>query len=146
MTAQKQQAVEAQSTAFELPTPKYGHTLAPSDSPEDCYAMRLDGDCMEPLASHGSYVLLERQLPKKGEMACFWFEDAQKPALKILNGDLIAWPIHNDSNLVPIIKLKQLNPPTQYTVMGDVVSAIHRVWAVQDNETGEWMRMEALND
>ena len=116
----------------------------PPGASEECYAMRLDGDCMSPHILDDALVAIEPTLPAFNELAIFYFKDGRRPILKQCRTKIDRWmfPVHPESEVVFPIRFRQWNPIINYRVFADELEAIHNVkWCWTD---GKWCNLNTL--
>jgi hypothetical protein len=133
-----------------------GHQfLDPASIKDRFYALRLSGDCMDPLFKDGEAVIFDREAPlENGCLASFFYRpELVKPgslgiALKQL---LLApppfvtfpWKDHPDSEVIPVVIVQQLNPPRQWSVRCNTLLAVHRCIGIKDSpEVEEYLVKE----
>lgn len=106
------------------------------DLPE-LYAMRTEGDCMEPLCHHGDKLVFSTTAALKvGDMAVIWRSPTATPAreFQAIIKRLITLPPrfvklphvgYPESDIWPFVIAEYLNPPTKIIVYCSDVFAIH---------------------
>jgi hypothetical protein len=106
----------------------------PKKAPPDSFGLKISGNCLAPRARDGQFAIVESKLPKPGDLAVFWFKGHLMPTIKILSGPIIGYPLHPESECIPIIQVEQLNPPQRYEVRLDKIECIARVHSVVTHE------------
>jgi hypothetical protein len=119
-----------QAEAYRLADRDLGRISRSKDWPPDAFGLTISGNCLAPRAGNGQIVVVESKLPDPGDMAVFWFKGQHMPAVKILCSRIIGYPLHPESECVPIIQMEQLNPPQRYAVRLDKIECIARVHSV----------------
>jgi len=105
--------------------------LLPRRTPAECVTLKVDGDCLDPKLRHGQIVIVERKMPKSGELAVFWFKGAERPIIKILRTGLDhIYPYVPGGNCVAMIEFEQTNPPKRFRAQVDRIACIARVHSV----------------
>lgn len=113
-----------------LPPKELGSVAIPADlkAGPRSYACSTVGSCMEPEVYAGDHVIADPdRAPQPGDKCVFWIEGVPKPVLKVLDHELHCWPVHPNSELVPIIRVRQINPVRYYQIDGERLKAIHPV-------------------
>jgi len=103
----------------------------PAEFRHDAYVMRLDGDCLEPKVHDGDCALIAPGMPiRRGDFVVLWPKNpVQRPAIKrLVMAPMEGWEKFNESwEGLPLVIVEQLNPPRQYRIGVDKLSAIQRV-------------------
>jgi hypothetical protein len=107
-----------------------GRYTVSADTPSEAFGLKMVGNCLAPRAVDGQIVVVESKLPEPGDLAVFWFKGQAMPAVKILCSPIVGYPLHPESECIPIIEAEQLNPPKRYCVGLDKIECIARVHSV----------------
>jgi hypothetical protein len=133
-----------------------GHTPVPIDllaqigeqHVADIYAMGVDGDCLEPVIHNKSMVLVTPEMPiRSGDFVTLWPKDpGQRPGIKrVVMAPPENWSSWVSDEVIPLVIVEQLNPPRQYRITTDKLSAIHRVFATFTPGRPEWTVFDEPN-
>jgi hypothetical protein len=96
----------------------------------DACVMRIDGDCMAPLARHGDYIVISPSAPVVvGELVAFRVS-AARWGVKQLDALPPRLKDHPESNVVGAYVFRQMNPPRIYVAPTDEFEAVCRVLCV----------------
>jgi hypothetical protein len=119
------------------PSPAYtadgiGEVPRPSGTSRDAFGLVVDGDCLAPKVRNGQVIIVEKGLPRPGELAVVWAKGLDRPQVKILARELFGFPHHPESTVCHSVELEQLNPPRRFRMWADGVDKIMRVSAVVD--------------
>ena len=132
----------------------------------DVFAMRLDGNCLEPKLMHGSVGIFARdEWPKRGDLACIWLkvrDPARNNAIGIapwIKRIVMApWEhklpcrLTGDSNLEPLLSFEMDNPHREWTVSTTAVFGLHKFLGKPDDlgliqtEPGVWRPRPTLEE
>ena len=112
--------------------PEEGRWPLPADAHPKAFGLKIIGNCLAPRALEGQVVLVEPTMPQPGELAVFFFKGGGLPTCKVLSKPIYGYPLHPESEVVPVAELEQLNPPKRYHLPLDRVEAIGRVHSVID--------------
>ena len=123
----KKQRYSDDKASPRVPLPKGIH-------PES-FGLKISGDCLAPLAISGQVLLVEPIRPEPGDIAVIWIKGQSMPAAKILKTKLYGFPIHPESEVIPIFEFEQLNPPKRFAVAGDKIEECFRVERVLDGDS-----------
>ena len=123
---------------------KLGTWPRPAGASDKCYAVRLNGTCLEPFIKHDSLVCVEPTIPALNELAVFFFKDGREPLLKQSRTRINQWvfPMHPGSEVVSLLRLRQWNPMRTFQVPANQIEAIHTTkwYWVNDN----WRSLDEL--
>jgi hypothetical protein len=125
------------ATALSAPPKPAARVLEDPATFPDFYCMKLDGECLEPIAPHGGAVMMQKSAKYAvGDLVCIWFRPefvTGHPALlKRLMLDAAPWvkhypyDDHPESDVKAIIMVEQLNPRQTYTIPCSHILAIHK--------------------
>ena len=94
------------------------------------YAAPLSGTCLEPVMFDGDMALVSpTELPQVGDLVVLYSVKGGTPWLKrlVMAPLFPVGKLHPDSDVVPIVVVEMLNPPKQFMIGSDRLSAMHRV-------------------
>ncbi len=99
--------------------------------PADAYGCPLRGDCLAPEINDGDMALASPSaVPKVGDFVVLYGKDGGTPWLKrlvMLPGVPVGTPLHPDSDVMFLVVVEMLNPPRQFNIPLDRLSAMHAV-------------------
>ena len=94
------------------------------------YAIRGDGDCLEPTIHHGDTLVCDPDAPPEpGDLIAIWWKDgSRQPLIKRLTlglPDKNYWNATGSAEF--LLVCEQLNPPRDYWIPLPRVQAVHKV-------------------
>jgi len=107
-----------------------GEVPRPAGASRDAFGLVVQGDCLAPKVKNGQIVVVDKGLPKPGELAVIWAKGCDRPQVKYLAAPIFGFPHHPESTVCHGIELEQLNPPRRLRIWADRVERIMRVAAV----------------
>ena len=116
---------------------------------ENSYGVVCRGTALDPEICDGDLVIAtpERK-PRAGDFVIFWPRGDGEPFVKRLVIPFIVDPgkVSPNSGVMPLAIVEQLNPPRQYEIGADRISAVHVVvgWLKPGEYTREPIRNAAL--
>ena len=113
--------------------PEEGRWPLPPGAHPDAFGLKIVGNCLAPRALESQVVLVEPTMPQPGELAVFFFKGGGLPTCKVLSKPIFGYPLHPESECIPVAEVEQLNPPKRYHVPLDKIEAIGRVHSVIDS-------------
>jgi hypothetical protein len=129
--------------------------LDPASITTRFYALKLAGDCMEPVFKDGEAVVFDREAPlENGCFANFFYRpELVKPgrlgvALKKLvfappPWVTFPWREHPNSDAISVMLVEQFNPRQQWSIRCDMLLAVHRCIGRKDSpEVDEYLARE----
>jgi hypothetical protein len=105
------------------------------------YALRVNGDCMEPAVMHGAHVIVDPATePKTGDLVVIYLKKGyhwqsgtnlgnvglKRLVFNMMEGVKYPYVAHPDSNVIPVLIVEQENPRRQYQLRADVLLAVHK--------------------
>jgi hypothetical protein len=99
----------------------------PKPMPANAFAVRMKGDLLKPKVRDGQFMVMDGSLPKAGDLAVFWPAKGGEPVANVLCHELVGYPLHPESECIPIVRLKVLNPAKEFDVPLNRIGCIAKV-------------------
>ena len=103
------------------------------------YALRVNGDCMEPAVMHGAHVIVDDPTvaPKPGDLVVIYLKQGyhwhggtnvglKRLVFNVMEGVKYPYVAHPDSNVIPVLIVEQDNPRRQFQLRADALLAVHK--------------------
>jgi len=119
-----------------------GEVPRPAGTSRGAFGLVVTGDCLSPKVKNGQVVIVDKGLPKPGELAVVWATGLAMPQVKVLAAPIRGFPHHPESTVCHGIELEQLNPPRRFRIWADRIEKIMRVAAVVNYRCQESVRSD----